>query len=84
MLTALWYLTGLIGCALIWNSERRLMRFSACPTPRAVLLILFGAIGGPLALAVGLAICLIDLSFVIGDWLRGTWFTRPICRRTND
>jgi len=74
MLTFLWYLAGLLGCFLVWNSERRLERFAWCPTPRAIILSAFGALGGPVALGLGIIIALMD----------GTWFTRPLCQRGND
>jgi hypothetical protein len=86
ILFTVWFILGLAGAYLVWLVDESFNFKFRRPTPRAILLgVLSGAAIGPVLLAIGIMFLAIGACFWINDnFLVGTWWTRPICRKQED
>lgn len=79
-LIALWYLAGLIGAALVWF-ERTCQKWLRpeltflCPSPKVIVLSMFGALFGPILLLVGILVAATS-----SDIGKNSWWNKPICK----
>lgn len=81
MFIFLWALSGILQAIFIWLLDKKIMNnreLEWCPTPRAILLILLGALPGPFLIfgVIGAV-----FAFALTREVFENWFTRPICRR---
>lgn len=85
MIVSLWILSGIVGGIILWVQHK--INFGRhepfCPTPRAIMLIVIGSVGGPIVLAAALFVIGLHFCEFLSENLGDSWFTRPICRKRN-
>jgi hypothetical protein len=78
-----WYAVGMIGAALMWF-ERTCWKWARpeltflCPTPKVIMLCVFGSFFGPVTFVVG--VIAVAISCDVG---RDSWWNKPICKTSS-
>lgn len=77
---ALYFLSGFIGTYVAWLYWVLEFETYRCPTPRAIVVIIFGGFAGPFSWVPAIAYMAMYYSGH-GRFPYTTWWTTPVCRK---